>query len=795
MRRTGQRWIRTGVTGIYIFLISVLLCGLFSPVSYAKAEEAAGNTYTVKPGSTPYQKKYQSSSTYNSKTRQYYMLRSYLELLEKQGGGKLVLSEGTYQITNTLNISSGITLILKDGVKLVKSNDTGTKALAPTSVMLQLIAPGKAGRTSAAAGYQGEHGITIQGEGSASIDLNYSKDATGIVIGHNSDIIIRGISFQRMNNGSFIKIGASRRVTIQDNRFSDHKASSTGSKEAIAIETPDTTTGTFLYSWSKADRTICKDITIKNNEFTKLERAVGSFKYTEGKYHCRICIQDNVITSMTSCGIRMLNWEDSTISSNRFSGIRSTKDSLKGVYVSGAKNPTITRNTFNDVDRAIQILPWKNTNSGAGYAITYNSISEENKAAILSNTLADMDEYFIRYNKTYNEFTQDTEKWEIVNASLNSFTLSPTSEPFQNKYSNFSTYTPDTRMYYVLRSYLEQLEKTGGGTLILTSGTYDITNALHVPSHVTINLKDGAVLRKKEQTGTTQIESSKAMFHLAAPSKAAVAGAYSGYGGETDIKFIGEGSAAIDLNYVDGAIGIMFGHNTEVTVKGIRFRNMYGGHFIELDASRNILIENNSFEDHKASESGIKEAINIDTPDSKTGGFHATWTSYDCTPDLDVVIQKNSFRNLERAVGTHKYSEDKYHENIRILNNNIENTSSDAIRILNWKNPVIMGNHITNVNMGQGTERAVLASGVIHPVITGNYFTNVPRPIQLMPWKNNGTGSEYAITYNEVNADEISLMLKNYLKYAGETFIRVNRTYGVYTSDTLKYYYTSEYMK
>jgi hypothetical protein len=229
-------------------------------------------------------------------------------------------------------------------------------------------------------------------------------------------------------------------------------------------------------------------------------------------------------------------------------------------------------------------------------------------------------------------------------------------------------------------------------------------------------------------------------------------------------------------------------------VKGIHFRNMYGGHFIELDASQNVLIEDCSFEDHKASESGIKEAINIDTPDIKTGGFHATWTSYDCTPDLDVIIQRNSFRNLERAVGTHKYSEGRYHENIKVLNNTIENTTSDAIRIINWKNPVITGNSITNVNMGQGTKRAILASGILHPMITGNYFTEVPRPIQLMPWKNNGTGSEYAITYNEVSTEEINQMLNNYLKSVGESFIRVNRTYGVYASDTLKYYYRADYI-
>jgi hypothetical protein len=36
----------------------------------------------------------------------------------------------------------------------------------------------------------------------------------------------------------------------------------------------------------------------------------------------------------------------------------------------------------------------------------------------------------------------------------------------------------------LLRSYLERLEKNGGGKLILKKGTYKITNTLYIPSNV-----------------------------------------------------------------------------------------------------------------------------------------------------------------------------------------------------------------------------------------------------------------------------------------------------------------------
>lgn len=335
----------------------------------------------------------------------------------------------------------------------------------------------------------------------------------------------------------------------------------------------------------------------------------------------------------------------------------------------GAKKPTITENTFVKTDRAIQIMPWKNNGNGSGYAITYNTITKANKADMLNNTLKDMGEYGIRYNKSFNEFTKNTEKWEIYDPEVIEFTITDRTVTFQNKFLNYSTYNSKTKHYYVLRSYLEHLELLGGGTLTLEAGTYKITNSLCVPSNVTIILKDGVTILKTDNTGVDNMDSAKSIFQLVSPSMSNVEGAYGGYEGESNIKIIGEGTAIIDCNYVEDSLGIVFGHNTNVTISGIVFQNMKSGHFIELDASKNVTIENNTFRNHKSSVSGIKDAINIDTPDKTTGGFNFIWTKHDCTPNKDIVIQNNVFHDLERAIGTHKYSGGKYHENIQILNN------------------------------------------------------------------------------------------------------------------------------
>lgn len=792
-RKESARFIRR-LFWFGIMLAVIVLSGL-SRTSTPRSHAAERASYTVKPSTAPYQKKYITSSTYNSKTKQYYMLRSYLEKLEKEGGGTLILLKGTYTITNTLYVPSGVTILMRDGVKLVKGADTGTKKLAPAKSMFQLIAPKKSAQKGVAAKYLGESNITLRGEGTVILDLHDMKDATGIVLGHNDNVTIEGITFQKQYGGSYIKIGASRNVRIEKNVFRSSKTTKEGNSYAVAIEVPDSLTKSFAYPWSKDDKTICKNITIERNTFSRVERGIGSLKFTQDKYHSNLSILYNTFEKTGSHAIRVLNWEDCTVKNNSFIDLQNEAGTLKAILVSGGKNPTIKDNNFLRTDRAIQIMPWKNTNNGEAYGITYNWLSEQNIADIKDNDLAEMEEYFIRYNKTYNEFTLNTEKWEIYDPGVTEFIINETSEPFQNSYKNYSTYNSTTKQYYVLRSYLEQLERTGGGTLTLEAGTYRICNTLYVPSRVTLLLKDGVTIMKTEETGLTELTSSKSLFQLVAPSKSKIEGAYGGYKGETDITIQGTGTAVIDLGFIQDAIGVVLGHNTEVTISGITFRNMNSGHFIELDASSEVTIRQNSFLHHKPSASGVKEAINLDTPDRNTGGFNVIWTKYDGTPNRNILIRENTFDDLERAIGTHKYTEGKYHENIQIIDNKISNTTSDAIRILNWTAPVIKGNEIRMVAGGNGTDRAILASGLKAPVITGNSFTDVPRPIQLMPWKNSIEGEGYEITYNELTFEDIDRMLKNTLTRCGENFIRINRTYNIFDRDTDKYYYSSEYIK
>lgn len=359
------------------------------------------------------------------------------------------------------------------------------------------------------------------------------------------------------------------------------------------------------------------------------------------------------------------------------------------------------------------------------------------------------------------------------------YTITPNSSTYKGAFTNYTTLNSKTKHYYLIRSYLERLEKTGGGTLVLKKGTYNITNALYVPSNVTIKMKNGVKINKATKTGTSKFDAAKTIFQFIRPSLAGKSNVYGGYKGEKNISIIGEGKVTIDLKYDHESIAFIIGHNQNILIDNINFKNMHSGHFIEIDATKNAVIKNNSFTNSKASGNRNKEAINIDTPDKTTLGWSLKWSKFDKTPNKHMVISNNKFYNLDRAVGTHKYSGNKFHDEVIIKDNTIKKTRQDAIRVMNWSNSTIENNLFKKVGPGsKGNRRGILASGALNPTFKNNTFVDMPRPMQFMAWKNSGHGSQYDITYNKISNKNKKALETNTVIENEEDFIRINKKYN-----------------
>lgn len=277
-----------------------------------------------------------------------------------------------------------------------------------------------------------------------------------------------------------------------------------------------------------------------------------------------------------------------------------------------------------------------------------------------------------------------------------------------DKYTKLATYNENTKDYYVFRAVFEDCANNNGGKIVIKKGEYTITNPIYISSNTTVVLEDGVVIKKGSVTGTSKLKSSLSIFQLINPKYAKVESHYSGYTGEHDITILGTGTAIIDLDYVERGLGIVIGHTTNVTIKNIQFKNMNGGHFIEMDASDNTLIDGCSFENAKEwGKTAFKEAINVDTPDWATKGFNNVWSSHDKTPNRNTHITNCIFRNLESGVGTHGVSKTQspdtglyditqWHSSITIDYCKFINISRTCLRVYAWKDFVIENNDFSN---------------------------------------------------------------------------------------------------
>jgi len=321
-----------------------------------------------------------------------------------------------------------------------------------------------------------------------------------------------------------------------------------------------------------------------------------------------------------------------------------------------------------------------------------------------------------------------------------------------NHYDKAAAYNKKTKTYFMLRSYLQQLEKDGGGELVLKKGTYTITNSLYIPSNTTIRLQNGVKIVKSDDTGVSSFPAAKSIFQLVPDSNYNGAKPVKAHKSSKNVVITGpsKGKAIIDLKYISGAIGIVTAHNTNVKIKNITFQNMHTGHFIEVDAGKKIVIQNNKFLNAHKDSPWNKEAINIDTPDKETGGCTVKWSSFDQTPNENVVIKNNTFSNLSRAIGTHKYSAAKdkkgnysivqYHTGIQITNNKFKEIRDTAIATMAWKDTTIKDNTFTNKSFAgivmdlRGTEGLT---------VTGNTVKNMDWYKIVNSHSNNGSGSLY----------------------------------------------------
>ena len=382
-------------------------------------------------------------------------------------------------------------------------------------------------------------------------------------------------------------------------------------------------------------------------------------------------------------------------------------------------------------------------------------------------------------------------------AAVKKYTISKNSKAL-DKYTKLDTYNENTKDYYVFKGVFEECANNNGGKIVIKKGEYTITNPIYISSNTTVVLEDGVVIKKGSVTGTSKLKASLSIFQLINPKYSKSDSHYSGYTGEHDIMIFGKGNAVIDLDYVERGLGVVIGHTTNVTIKNIHFRNMNGGHFIEMDASDNTLIDGCTFENAKEwGKTAFKEAINVDTPDLVTKGFNNIWSSHDKTPNRNTHITNCTFKNLESGIGTHGVSKlqnpdtglydiTQWHSGITVDHCKFINISRTCLRVYAWKDYVIANNDFLNEIKYNGCSifEAWCVSNptfknntmnnfkIIGTVLTMNYYTKKDGVIVKVPGQDYEPNYSYLYEQNiidfrnntAINMDDANLHIQKGIK-------------------------------
>lgn len=412
-----------------------------------------------------------------------------------------------------------------------------------------------------------------------------------------------------------------------------------------------------------------------------------------------------------------------------------------GVSFEGCYRPIVSSNTFIRLGQPIRFTISKKTvKKRAGRriikrtVITKNSITAKRIAQMKNNTVKKVTHYYVTFS---NDGKKQKRLFYYRDKSDNNLYLRPETRPYRERYTDEDTYRGNTKGYYQLRSYMEQLEYCGGGTLTLKKGTYYISNAVCIPSNVKIVFEDGVVIKKTKAIYQTELDNHKVIFIFVPPSKAKKKESVSGYGGTHDVTMTGIGNVVIDCNNKLPGRGMDMGHCRNIVIENLTFHNQYGSHYIELNSSQNVIVRNCDFwkfRDYKGDT--YKEAINIDGTDYAVNGFNHVWSKHDKTVCQNIEITNCKFTDLGTAIGSHTYVANQgqqcYHTNIRITDNVFFGSTNCAIRALNWRNVLIADNSFRDIGIQNGAKNfSIFMGGVIDATVTRNAFANVYVPVTI----------------------------------------------------------------
>lgn len=243
---------------------------------------------------------------------------------------------------------------------------------------------------------------------------------------------------------------------------------------------------------------------------------------------------------------------------------------------------------------------------------------------------------------------------------------------------------------------LNKAKTEGKVEILIPAGNYEINETLLIYENTKIVMEEDTVLVRKHPGSFM--------------SNGKAGDQFTGYKGNGNIIIEG---GTLDGNVHDaeygayGYGGIAFAHAEKIEIRNLTIKDIVFSHAIEMNSSRNVLIENCQFLgylDPTTDESRSKsEAIQLDFS-SKNGFPH--FGDWDGTPSRTVVIKNNYFGDSDTkgmatwpvGVGSHSGNNQEWNENITITGNTFKGMTYTGISAYNWNHVEIRDNTFSGID-------------------------------------------------------------------------------------------------
>jgi hypothetical protein len=396
-----------------------------------------------------------------------------------------------------------------------------------------------------------------------------------------------------------------------------------------------------------------------------------------------------------------------TVHPSLYARINSEQAKIEGAYIgSDGRSYTSLKQRYDTIDTTVASVKRR----------VANTVADMKNGSFVSGEFVETLGYYTvndgGHGKYYVDNTADTYGVTLNNGLVAHLIIESVINPLQfGARGNGSTDASPA-----IQKALSKAKDIGGATVVIPYGKYLLSSTLVIYKNTSLITDQGTQLIRNH-TGYMLVNGE-------------TTSQFTGYNGNGNIIVQGGIWDGKGATYSTAATLLSFGHSENVTVRDAIIKDVVNNHGMEINSSKNFLVENCKFMGFRnTSDRDYAEAINIDK--ATLNGFPA-FGAYDTTACKNVTIQNCYFGKSEtsgmtswgRGIGTHGADQaaGSKHSKININNNLFEGMLQWAIYVTHWDDSSVNVNKI--IDSGGGIRVAVSNQDMYRINVSENVILN-----------------------------------------------------------------------